>query len=249
LIISTIREYLRKSTIILFLVFASGLILCTWFITPFTLGESAKIVRDIALSATSFIGIIMAVVFGSRLLYRDVKRKAVYCLLTRPVTIGEIIAGKFLGLAILIFFIECGLYLIIELTLLFIEGVFSPELLLSFPLVLLESYIILGFVFLVTAFSSPFMGTAMGIASYMLGHTAFDIKTFAIQPNTGISGILAHIVYFVVPNLEHFNIRTELVHGLPLSSERIIFSFCYGIIYVLLLLILSIILFKRRQYM
>jgi ABC-type transport system involved in multi-copper enzyme maturation permease subunit len=233
----------------LFLVFAVGLILCTWFIAPFTLGESAKVVRDIALSAASLIGVIMAIIFGSRLLYQDVKKKAVYCLLTRPVTAGEIFTGKFLGVAILLFFIECGLYLIIELTLLFTEGVFSPLLLITFPFVLLEAYIILGFVFLFTSFSSPFMGTAMGIVAYVLGHTAFDIKAFAVQPNTGISGILAHMVYFVVPNLEHFNVKTEIVHNLPISSERMLFSLCYGIIYVLLLVILSTVLFKRRQYM
>ncbi|MBN2620341.1 ABC transporter permease [candidate division WOR-3 bacterium] len=245
---STIREYFRKSVILLVLLFAAGLIVGSWFIAPFTLGETSKIVRDVGLAAITLTSIIMALVLGSRLLYRDIKKKALYCLLTRPATTGEIVIGKFLGIAIILFYIECALHLILQFMLLLIEGAFSPALLVTLPYALLETYIILGVVFLFSSFSTPVMGTGMGIMCYLLGHAAFDIKAFATQPNAGISGTVAHILYFVIPNLEHFNIRMEIVHRMPLSFDRMLFSLCYGIAYVLVLIIASALLFRKRQY-
>jgi ABC-type transport system involved in multi-copper enzyme maturation permease subunit len=150
---STIREYFRKSVILLLLLFATGLIICAWFIAPFTLGETSKIVRDVGLAAITLTSIIMAIVLGSRLLYRDIKKRALYCLLTRPVTTGEIVIGKLLGIAIILFFIECALHLMLQLMLLLIEGAFSPVLLAALPYAMLETYIILGIVFFFSSFS------------------------------------------------------------------------------------------------
>lgn len=248
LILITVRENLRGSIFLLFLFLAAGLIVSAWFVAPFTLGESSKIVRDIGLAAATLTGIVMAIVLGSRLLYRDLKKNAVYTLLTRPASAEQIVVGKFLGIAIILFFIECALHLILQFIVLFTEGSFDPPLLISLPYALLETYIVLGFVFLFSAFSTASMGIAAGIMCYVAGHAAFDIKSFAIEPGTGISGVLAHALYFLIPHLEHFNFRMQIVYGMPLHCPRMIFSLCYGIMYILMLTVASVLVFRKRQY-
>jgi hypothetical protein len=51
-----------------------------------------------------------------------------------------------------------------------------------------------------------------------------------------------------LPNLENFNIKAEIVHGLSVSREFIIFSLCYGLIYIGLVLLLAGIIFSIRDF-
>lgn len=248
IVLMTVREHLRQPVILVFLVFASGITILAWFITPFSLGESPKIVRDIGLAAANITGIVLAILFGSQLFYRDIKKKAMYCTMTRPVSMTRIILGKFLGVAILILFIECMLHLILQLTILFTEGSFSPRLLIVLPFSLLEIYIVLGWVFLFTSFSSPGMGTIMAIIFYLMGHASLDIKSFAIQSGTGVLGILTHVLYFIIPNLEYLNLRLQIVFGLPVHADHLVFGIVYGITYMVLLISLSTVLFSKRDF-
>jgi ABC-type transport system involved in multi-copper enzyme maturation permease subunit len=232
-----------------FVFFALGMIVCAFFITPFTLGESSKIVQDIGLAAASLVGIVIAILVGSRLLYCDIKKKAVYSLITRPVTMKNIVIGKFLGISLLIFFVEVALHLILQFTVFFTQGSFCPRLLIALPFSLLEMYIILGYVFFFTSFSAPAMGTIMAIILYFVGHATSDIKSFAIPPNAGISGVLAHVFYFPIPNLEHLNLKMQIVHGMPLHMDYMAFALCYGIICAIILIFASVILFEKREFL
>ncbi len=67
-----------------------------------------------------------------------------------------------------------------------------------------------------------------------------------------LSGDLARgvvrFVYLVLPNLEHFNMRGELVHGLPVPWAQVGFAMLYGLAYTALVLLAATAVFERRDF-
>jgi hypothetical protein len=67
-----------------------------------------------------------------------------------------------------------------------------------------------------------------------------------VQVNPLLRAILV-ILHYVLPNLEFFNIRTQVVFGLPIADGHVAFAAVYGVLYTALLLLFSSILFAKKD--
>jgi ABC-type transport system involved in multi-copper enzyme maturation permease subunit len=52
----------------------------------------------------------------------------------------------------------------------------------------------------------------------------------------------------ILPDLENFNFRTEIVHGLAIDPKFYLFSGLYGVVYTLFILSLAVLVFKKRDF-
>jgi len=58
---------------------------------------------------------------------------------------------------------------------------------------------------------------------------------------------LLKFIYYIFPNLEHFNIRAQVVYGISIPEGYIMNALFYGFLYTILLLSLSILFFSRKD--
>lgn len=245
---NTFKEALRQRILILIGVFSAVIIMVSVFLEPFALGEAPKILRDIGLAVPAFFGVLVVIIVGSTLIHKDIEKRTMYTVITKPVKRSEIIIGKFLGLFLLIVILELGMAFIQQLTLLLYEGTVDMSLFIAFPFILLEIAVLLSILLLFSSFSTPTLSAVMGVLFFMIGHASPDLKIFADQIKEPFIKYLAYTFYYVLPNLENFNYRLELVYKLPLYADQLLFSIAYGLIYTLFLVYLSIIVFERREF-
>jgi len=245
---NTFKEGLRQRILMLLVLFGILVIVVSIFIGPFALGEAPKIIRDVGLAAASLFGILIAIIIGSTLIHKDIEKRTIYTVITKPVKRSEIIVGKFLGLLLLIAMLVCAMAGIHQLVIYILEGSFDLPLLIAIPFSLIEIMILLGILLLFSSFSTPALSAVMGIIFFVIGHASPDLKLFADQTDIAAAKYFAYGFYYVLPNLENFNLRIELVNRLPLYSDQVIFSICYGIIYTIFLLYLSVIIFEKREF-
>jgi len=59
---------------------------------------------------------------------------------------------------------------------------------------------------------------------------------------------LTQVAYTLLPDLENFNFKTEVVHNLPIQPEMFLFSFFYGITYTFFILMLAMLVFRKRDF-
>ena len=52
----------------------------------------------------------------------------------------------------------------------------------------------------------------------------------------------------VLPDLENFNFKTEVVHGLPIPAAIWLSSGLYGVCYTAFVLALAVLIFRRRDF-
>ncbi|MDY6845167.1 MAG: ABC transporter permease, partial [Thermodesulfobacteriota bacterium] len=55
-------------------------------------------------------------------------------------------------------------------------------------------------------------------------------------------------LYYIMPNLEKFNIKSQVTHNIIVSHEYIMSTSLYALVYITLLLLFSVILFERRDF-
>jgi len=79
----------------------------------------------------------------------------------------------------------------------------------------------------------------MSIFLYIIGHLSSDIHILGVGGYTPFVTFVLKALYYVLPNLEKFNISAVVVHGLPLGAGSVLFSVTYGIAYVAFLLFLA----------
>jgi len=245
---NTFKEAWRQKILVLLAIFSVLFILVSVFLEPFALGESPKLLRDFGLAVASLFSILTVIIIGSNLVYKDIEKRTIYTVITKPVKRSEIIIGKFLGLLFLIAILSCSMAIIQQLVIFAYEGVLDLSLILAVPLSLIEIMVLLSILLLFSSYSSPTLCTIMGVIFYIIGHASPDLKLFADQAEVAIIKYLAYGFYYVLPNLENFNLRLEMVHKLPIYLDQIIFSICYGFIYTIFLLYLSIMIFERKEF-
>ena len=245
---NTFKESLRQRILMLLIIFSVLVIVVSVFLEPFALGEAPKILRDFGIAAASLFGVLIVIIIGSTLIHKDIEKRTIYTVITKPVKRSEIIIGKFLGLLLLIAILHCAMIVIHQLVIFIYEGSFDLPLFITIPFSLLEIMILLGILLLFSSFSSPTISAIMGIIFFVIGHASPDLKLFADQVNVAILKYLAYGFYYILPNLENFNLRIDLVYKLPIHLDQLLFSICYGLIYTIFLLYLSIIVFEKREF-
>jgi ABC-type transport system involved in multi-copper enzyme maturation permease subunit len=245
---NTFKEGLRQRILLLLVVFSVLMIVVSIFLGPFALGETPKIIRDFGLGIASLFSILVTIIIGSSLLHKDIEKRTLYTVVTKPVKRSEIILGKFLGLFMLIAILMCSMAVIHQIVLVISEG--KPDFILtaSVPFALLEIAVMLGILLFFSSFTSTTLTSIMGVLFYIIGRAAPDLVLFAEQTTIPPLKYAAYAFYYVLPNLENFNFRAEFVYRLPLCADQVVFSICYGVVYTIFLLLLSVCIFEHREF-
>ncbi len=93
-----IQESLRGRVLIAVAVFVLLLLFAGWFLK--TEREPARLYFSFVLTATSFLGLFVALLLAVFSLPNDFKSKTIYTVLTKPVRAGEVVIGRILGFSL-----------------------------------------------------------------------------------------------------------------------------------------------------
>ena len=114
---NTFREAIRDRILYNLLFFALLMIAISLLIATLTVGEQSKIIIDIGLGSINIFGALIAIFLGIGLIIKEIEKKTIYNILSKPVPRYQFIAGKYLGLLITILvniaIMGAGLYLIL----------------------------------------------------------------------------------------------------------------------------------------
>lgn len=245
---NTFKEAIRDRILYLLLFFAAVCIAFSRLLALLTVGDRIKIIKDVGLGSLSLFGALMAILMGTGLVYKEIDKKTVYTILSKPIHRYQFLLGKYLGL-ILTLFIMLLLMSFIFLALVFFHS-FTIEwkLLIAVVYIFIEICLITAVALLFSCFSTPILSSIFSLFFYLIGHTSWGLENSINKMNPGIGKIFIQILYTFLPDLENFNFKTEVVHNLPIPSEIFLYSFIYGTFYSVFLLALAMLVFRKRDF-
>jgi len=202
----------------------------------------------------------ISVFLGMGLVYKEIEKKTVYNIFSKPIHRYEFVFGKYLGLAFTLLVNTAAMAVILFLLVLYTElrhgdfikfyygGPYYAEFFKAVYFIYLEFLIIIGVALVFSSFTTPVMTVLFTFLLIAIGRFSSDVKLFAEQIKNPVTGFFTEVIYRVMPNLEKFDVRREAVYGGNVSLELILNTTAYALLYTLALLLLSIIIFQKREF-
>ena len=248
IILNTFKEAIRNR--FLYLLFFLGIFFAfsSYIISLLSVGGHEKVLKDVGFAAINFFAVLIAIFTGINLVYKEIDKKTVFNILSKPVSRENFIIGKFLGLAYTMFITLFLMAVLFILFLYFSIGDIDVNILLFFVLLYIELLVIISISLLFSSFSTPILSSIFTISIYLVGHVTWTFNYFRHLLTTTFSKIIAYPIYYVFPNLDKFNIKNDIVSNNALDLSSIAYSIMYGIFYTVAVLIITIFIFKKREF-
>src|SRR5215207_8566263 len=258
--VNVFKESVRDRVPYNLVLFAILLISCSYLIGQLTAGQDVKIIKDLGLGATAVFGLFIAIFIGIGLVSKEVERRSIYALLAKPISRPQFIVGKYAGLvltlAVNVLVMTLALYIVLaaltwsatpEVRASWEAPGIDPQLLKALLLIFVELMLITAIALFFSTFSSPILSAAMTFGLFVAGHFNADLRNFDKVVESKTAAILARTVYHVLPDFAAFDIKTQVVHGLPVPVTYLGSTIGYGLAYIAALLLLASFIFARRD--
>lgn len=254
---NTFRENIRDKILYNLILFAMIMILSSVALGQLTLGHEEKVIVDIGLSAISIFGTLIAIFIGISLVYKELEKRTVYALLSKPVHRHEFILGKYLGLLCTLLVNVSIMTVGLILTLMYHGGVGFPEYLRLIPavyLIFLSLALTTALALLFSTFSTPALSALFAFFLWVIGHFNGDLLEFGRMMKSVPLQWLFRVLYYVLPNLSNFttigsrNVIESAAYRQSIDPVAVYWVTMYGLCYCGILLSLSIVIFSRRDF-
>jgi ABC-type transport system involved in multi-copper enzyme maturation permease subunit len=252
--VSVFKESVRDRVLYNLVVFAALLIGTSYLIGQLTAGQDVKIIKDLGLAAIATFGLLIAVFIGIGLVWKEVERRSIYSLLSKPVRRHEFILGKYIGLALTLL-VNVGVMTAAFYAVLAYLGTqfpaaaaTDPGMLRAIALIVVELLLVTAIALFFSTFSTPFLSAALTFGLWIIGHFNADLRNFESVVQSRTAGYLARGLYYLLPNFAAFDIKTQVVYALPVSASYIVTTTLYGMVYIALLLTAAVAVFARRDF-
>ena len=244
---NTFREAVRDRVLYSILFFAAAILALSLGLEHVTVGDQAKVTRSVAQGAIDLFGSLIAMFLGVSLVWKELDRRTVYTVLSKPIPRWSFVLGKYLGL-ILTLIVEIGILLAFYIVLMMFKQGFPPGVVfVSMAMLLLELSLLTAWATLFSTYSSPMTASAFTLAIFVIGHLADDIWVFGNSVDIEAVRQISRVIYWVTPNFETFNIRPYAVHELPTPWERVWPAIVYGVFYIVAVLTVASGIFARKD--
>ncbi len=257
----TLKEGMRERAFMGIMTFALLLLIASGVIADLSIGNILKVTQDLGLSAVSFTGLLLAFFMGTHLIAKDLDKRSIYMVLSKPMGRGSYIAGKYGGLVALVglslafitlFMLVATFYFYKTSRLYFPPQIAWGKLVLASIFIFLEASLILALsVFFSSFASSPLLALFLTLAVYLVGESTHQVSEILHSPlgqrTSPVLKALAMGAFYIFPDLSLLDLKAAAVHNLPLPPLRLMKTALYAICYILALLILATFIFKKRE--
>ena len=247
--------------VMLFSLFILGLNIA---VAGFFMRDVGKVTVDMNLSALNFAGLLLIFFVGLNLIAKDIDKKTIQMVLSKPISRDQYVVGKFFGIQMFIFVSILVLSLFSVATIFILLNIYSDYFLkFSWIMFIVASFFIFVKISVISSIviffssltSNSFITLIVSISLYVVGETIeeviFYLKSGLAEKGLAMSETLRQfieVVSYLIPNLSVFDFKTEAAHGMLIGSKTFTLSLGYGIAYVAVLLFLSSMIFKRREF-
>jgi len=242
----TFRETVRDRLFYLVGFFGLALVGATVVLSPLTVGAQAKIVADVGLAAMALLGLLVVLLVGANMVRKEMDRRTITTVLTKPVGRGEYLTGKYLGLAATLVCMVALMGAIYAVAVALTPATLGWSHLGAVYLTLLELLVLNAAAVLFSTVSGPALAAVFAATLFGIGHLSGALLEFG-ELQGGTLRTLAAVAYRVLPDLEVFNVRAAVVHGEPVAAAHLGLATLYAAGWIAVFLLLARAVFVRKE--
>lgn len=248
--VHTFKESVREKVLYNLVLFAFLMIGAGLLLGSISVGINEIALVNVGLSAISVFGLLIAVFIGISLVWKEMDRRTLYNVLSKPVARAEFILGKFLGLLLTLVVntavMTAGFYLVLwyekgRLT----AADWAP--LEAVYFILLHLTLVVGIALLFSAISSPALSAVFTLSLYVIGNLLGDLRALGGQAASAAARGLLRALSLVLPDFGALSDIAPAAHGELVPGSQVLTHSVYAVVYTILLLSATILIFERKD--
>jgi len=248
IVLNTLKEAIRNKIFYLLFFFGLFFVFSSRIIGLLTIGDQTKVIKDVGLASINFFCVLIAIFTGINLVHKEIDKKTIYTILSKPISRDQFILGKFLGLLLTVGIALASMATIFILFLVLTTGKFEASLLLYFLMLFMELAILISISLLFSSFSTPILSSIFTITIYLIGQITWTYNHFKYLLKTPLTRVLTDVVYYLLPNLHKYNVKNEIVLGTPVAIGQLLVAVGYSVLYIGCILFATLMIFRKREF-
>ncbi len=244
-------ESVRERVLYNLIVFAFLMIGSAILLGSISVGVEQIVLVNLGLAAISFFGLLIAIFIGIGLVSKEIERRTIYNILSKPVTRAEFILGKYAGLVLTLLvntaIMTAGFYAALA----FQErglALHDLALLVAVYFILLQLAMVVGIAIFFSCISTSLLSAVFTFCIFVIGNFSGDIRGFGQESGSPVLQKLTAVIYYLLPNFRDFNVIDQVAHGVRIPALLITANTCYALLYIAVLLSAAILIFEEREF-
>lgn len=248
--LTTFREVNRSKIIYALLVAGAAIVSLAYFFGSITIGDQQMVVKDFGLFSISMLAVLFAVISGTSLLAKELGKKTIYNILSKPLSRSSFLIGKFFGLfgtaTVCISMMTAALFLCCWA----LSGTPPWEVIHTAVYITLELAVVSAIaMFFSSVLVTPVLAGLLTAAIFMAGRLAHYLPQLADNFQlTGLPRAIITAIFYVLPHLNDLAVGDRLVFGEAVPVTHLIWSAIYVVGYCGVVLGFACFLFRRREF-
>jgi ABC-type transport system involved in multi-copper enzyme maturation permease subunit len=246
---NTFREAVRDRVLYNLIVFAFLMIGASLLLGQITIGVQRQLLINLGLTAISIFGVMIAIFIGIGLVSKEIDKRTLYTVLTRPVQRWEFIVGKFFGLVGTLVvnagLMTFGFYLALLYLMKGLERS-DASILAAVYFILLQFMMVTAIALVLSSFSTPIESAVLTFAIFVVGSFSEDLRGFA-EAAKGTGHYIGMTVSYLIPNFSALNYIASVAHGNPIPANVVLLNTAYAALYAGAAVCAAALIFQNRN--
>lgn len=246
---NTFREAVRDRVLYNLVLFVLLITASAIFLGDLTNGQEARTIVNFGLNAMLLFGVFISIFVGVSLVSKEIEKRTVYAIFSKPIGRGEFIVGKYLGLCLTLLVNVLVMGIGVSLALLFVGGgnlVFSIWG--AIFLIFLQLAILTAVAIMFSSFSSPALSALLTFFIFIIGNFSSSLREFAANLGSTATKAVFEIIYYAFPNLSFYSFATNSANGDFPPTAMLGGAVIYALVYIAILLAITVLIFSRRNF-
>jgi len=245
---NSFRENIRDRILYNLLVFALLMIILNIALVQLSTGEWERITIDVGLSSVSIFGSLMAIFLGISLVSKEIEKRTIYTLLSKPVSRTSFLLGKYFGLVFTILFNMAIMVVVYVAILYYLRGHFTWAQGQAIILIFISLMIVVAIALFFSTFSTATLSAIFTLSIFVIGHLTQDIKTFGQQSRKPLYKYFGQFIYYAFPNLSNYSWIDSATYAQAMATRTFLAVILVGLLTAGLILALASLILERRDF-
>jgi ABC-type transport system involved in multi-copper enzyme maturation permease subunit len=246
--VNTFKETIRDRVLAVIVVFALLMIAGGLWLGSISLGEQGRMMKDFGLVAVTGFGLIVAVFVAAGLVHKEVEKRTVYVLFSKPVSRVAFISGKFAGLCATMAVVLVGMALFLFALVWIVDGEPSGMVLVAVLMVYVQLLAIMAVTIFFSTLGSAILASVLGICVFVAGQLSQNVLALTRLGKNPVTEALSWVIYVIIPNLAAVDVKAGVVGEQTLAWGQIGLWTLYLLAYVMVVLALAALVFRRKEF-
>ena len=247
----TFKEAVRDRVLYNLVVFALLLIGAAILLGTISVGIERTILVNLGLSSISVFGLLISIFIGVGLVAKEIEKRTIYSILSKPVWRAEFILGKYFGLLLTLVvntaIMTAGFYLaLIYLDHRLDRAGFAP--LEAVYFIVLQLALVVALALLFSCISTPILSAVFTFCFFFAGHFLADLRSLGGESQSAILKTILKVLYYLLPDFGTFSVIGQAAHGHRMPAYLLAGNSLYALLYATILISAAVLVFEEREF-